>query len=277
MKEDRKPQYIALVATAVIALLVTVLLATLSVSVDVSDRQWPPRHDGEVAMEMPEEQYFEVVEETPPTRPSTEDAAPAKKPVREQHKSTPMPESGHDLADRGKAGDAPSTVTSKRPSDVKQQVKEEPRQTGPSKEELERRQAEEARRKANKATASAFQRSQGKNNTQHTGRDEGDSGSPTGTSQSVSGTGTGTVSGGWGLPRYAKVPSNVTGSIKLKVRIDREGKVTSVSFEGGDAPAATDTRLRRAVENEVRSRRFTRKNSDDAPDQATAYITYRFK
>lgn len=277
MKEDRRARYIALVSTAIIALLIVVLLATLSVSVEVPTHEWPPRHDGEVAMAMPEEQYFEVVEETPPTRPSKEDAAPVKNPVKERHNSTPKPESGHDMVDRGKAGDAPSTVTSKRPSDVKQQKKEQPREVGPSKEELERQKAEEARRKANSATASAFQRSQGKNNTQATGRGEGDSGSPAGTSQSVSGTGTGTVSGGWGMPRYAKVPSNVTGSIKVMVRIDREGRVKSVAFQGGDAPAATDARLRRAVEAEVRSRRFTRNNADDAPDQATAYITYRFK
>ncbi len=68
----------------------------------------------------------------------------------------------------------------------------------------------------------------------------------------------------------------MTGSIKMMVRIDRTGKVTSVSFQGGDAPAATDSRLRAAVESEVRSRRFTRSDSN-APDQATAYITYRFK
>lgn len=273
-----RPRFIAIISTAIIALLIVVLLGTLRITVDTTVREWPPRHDGEVALAPePEEQFFEVVEEAPQPAKVKEKASPAKKPVKETHKATPKPESGQSTVDRGKQGDAPATVTSKRPSEVKQKVKEQPKHTGPSQEEIEKQQREEARRKANSATASAFQRSNGKNNSQAQGRTEGDNGSPKGTSQSVSGTGTGTVNGGWSMPSFAKVPATVTGSIKIKVKINREGKVTSVAFEGGDAPAATDMRLRRAVEQEVKSRRFTRPNSADAPDQATAYITYRFK
>lgn len=273
-----RPRFIALVCTAIIALLIVVLLGTLTISVDTSQREWPPRHDGEVALAPePEEQFFEVIEERPQRIPVKEQAAPANNPVKESHKADPMPESGQSTVDKGKVGDAPKTVTSKRKSDVKQKEKAQPKETGPSKEEIEACEREEARRKANSATASAFQRSTGKNNTQSTGKTEGNSGSPEGSSQSVSGTGTGTVNGGWAMPSFAKVPATVTGSIKLMVKINAEGKVVSVSFQGGDAPAATDSRLRRAVEQEVRSRRFTRKNSSDAPDQATAYITYRFK
>lgn len=273
-----RPRFIALVSTAIIALLIVVLLGTLSITVDTTKREWPPRHDGEVALAPePEEQFFEVIEEKPKPAPKKENAAPAKNPVREKHKSEPKPESGHSTVDKGKVGDAPKTVTSKRPSEVKQKKKPQPKETGPSKEEIEAQKREEARRKANSATSSAFQRSNGKNNTESDGRTEGNSGSPTGKSQSVSGTGTGTVNGGWSMPSFAKVPATVTGSIKIRVKINSEGKVTSVSFQGGDAPAATDARLRRAVEQEVRSRRFTRHNAADAPDQATAYITYRFK
>lgn len=78
------------------------------------------------------------------------------------------------------------------------------------------------------------------------------------------------------MPAYAKVPSTHTGSVRMEVKIDRTGRVKSVRFIGGDAPASTDPGVRRAVEAEVRSRRFTRA-SDDAPEEATAYITYTFK
>lgn len=273
-----RPRLIALAATAIIALLIIVLLGSLSVSVETIEREWPPRHNNEVALAPEEEeQFFEVIKEKPQPAPVKEQAAPAKNTSNEKHKADPMPESGHSTVDKGKAGDAPKTVTTKRQSEVKQKVKEQPKQTGPSKEEIEAQKREEARRKANTATASAFQRSNGKNNSQAEGRTEGNNGSPTGKSQSVSGTGTGTVNGGWSMPPFAKVPATVTGSIKLMVKINSDGKVISVSFQGGDAPAATDTRLRRAVEQEVRSRRFTRHNTADAPDQATAYITYKFK
>ena len=79
------------------------------------------------------------------------------------------------------------------------------------------------------------------------------------------------------MPRYNEVPTTVTGSIELMVKIDRSGKVTSVSFLGGDAPAATNASVRSACEREVRSRRFSRPDPDNAPEESTAYITYRFR
>jgi hypothetical protein len=62
----------------------------------------------------------------------------------------------------------------------------------------------------------------------------------------------------------------------MMVKIDRNGKVKSVSFQGGDAPAATNPKVRAACEREVRSRNFTR-SDNDAPEESTAYITYRFR
>ncbi len=270
----KSPRVTALIATIVAALAAVWLLCTLHLSVTVPDREWPPRHDGEIAM-AEDDNFFEVKHEAP--APVHEEAAPVKARENASRKSDPAPASGHDTYDRGKAGDAPSTVTSERKSPVKEQKKEKPQRTGPSKEELEKQKAEEeARRRASAATSSAFSRASGKNNTANKGREEGNSGSVNGKSESVNGTGTGTVGGGWRIPAYAKVPATVTGTIKLKVNIDRSGKVKSVEFEGGTPPAATDSRLRRAVEAEVRSRRFTR-SDDNAPDRATAYITYRFK
>lgn len=96
------------------------------------------------------------------------------------------------------------------------------------------------------------------------------------TDNGISGTGIGSVSGGWIMPEYAKVPSTVTGSIRFRVNIDHKGQVNSIKFAGGDNPAASDPRLRQAVESEIRSRQFTRGNSP-APEDATAFITFRFR
>ncbi len=151
---------------------------------------------------MADEQFFDVVEDIPQPAPSPEEAAPAVNPVKESNQSDPAPQSGHDMRDRGAAGDAPATVTSAKPSPVKAEKKEQTKPTGPSKEEIEKQKAEEARRKANAATASAFQKSTGKNNTANSGKTEGNSGSPAGASQSVNGTGTGTVGGCPPMPRF---------------------------------------------------------------------------
>ncbi len=276
---DNIPRIVAFAVTVLAAVLGVWLMHLLTLTVDLSLREWPPRHDNDVALtEVPEEQYFEVMPERPVVRRSNKEAAPVKNKVKEFNKSTPKPESGASTRNNGPAGEAPTTVTSKTPSTVKRQVKEQTAPVGPSQDEIDEQRREEARRKANSAMSSAFQRSNGKNNTlNNSGRNEGDSGSPEGTSQSVNGTGTGTVGGGWSMPSFAPVSSTVTGSIKVRAKIDRDGRVTSVSFIGGDAPAATNSRLRAAIEREIRSRRFSRPNRADAPDEATAYITYRFK
>ncbi len=268
-------QIISVCLTALIALLVLVGLQIVTLGVDALDREWPPRKHSDIAMA--DEQMFDVLDEIPLNAPAKETAAPVHNPEPAKNQSNPAPASGHDVADRGKAADAPATVTSRQPAPVKAQTKPAT-PTGPSKEELERqRREEEARRRATATTASAFNRSTGANNTANTGKTQGNSGSPSGTSASVNGTGTGTVGGGWVIPSYARVPSTTTGSIKIKVRIDRSGRVTSLDFQGGNPPAATNAALRAAVEREIRSRRFTRANAADAPEQATAYITYTFR
>lgn len=260
---------IAAAITAIIAFLLFLWLRLSYLSFSAQPAEWPPRHDGEVVMA--DEQFFDVIEAPFPS-PAVNDPAKAFNEVDADNASTPAPQSGNDLSNSGKPGDAPVPVTSKQPSTVKENP-QPATPVGPSKEELEQ---EEAKRKATSAVSSAFRNATGSNNTQNTGASEGNSGSPSGTSSAVNGTGTGSVGGGWRMPSYAKVPSTLTGSIKLMLKIDRDGRVKSVEFQGGEPPAATDARLRQAIEREVRSRRFTRSDAA-APDEATAFVTYRFQ
>ncbi len=267
-----RPRIISLVMTALIAVLIVVMMLMVKISVDTTVKEWPPRHDGEILV-AEDEHFFDVIRDIQQPMPSLDEAAPAINDANESNQSDPAPTTGHDIADAGNVGDAPTTVTSKRPSDVKQPVAEQPVSQGPSQQQ----QAEdEARRRANAATATAFQRSGGNNNTSNRGASEGNSGSVGGTSTTFNGVGTGRVSGGWILPKYQKVHSTVTGKIEVRVIINRKGEVTKVEFRGGTPPAATDPDLRQRIEEEIRSHRFTRNNTA-APDQATAYITYIFK
>lgn len=270
---EQRARGIALAITALAAALVVLWLVAVHIRLPETKPEWPPIHHSDVAIA--DEQYFDVVNDIPLPYETDDDPSPVYNEVPANNASTPAPKSGTDMTDRGRAADAPATATSRQPSPVKAKT-EEPVKTGPSKEELEAQMEEEARRKANAAMNSAFNRTQGQNNTVNAGTTPGNSGSPAGTAAGINGTGSGSVGGGWILPSYAKVPSTVTGSIRCRVKVDRNGQVTSITFEGGDAPAATDPRLRQAVENEIRSRRFTRGNSP-APDDATAYITYRFR
>lgn len=270
-----RQQATAAALTLAVALLTVLMLQCTSVRVDTSVREWPPRHDGEVTLAEADEQFFDVVSEPAPA--ALNDPAEAYNPEPADHATEPAPASGHSVKDAGEAGDAPAVATSKQPSPVKTPKDTPPAKTGPSKEDLERQAQEEARRKASAATRDAFRRAEGSGNTSNSGQGAGNSGSPSGGNSAVNGSGSGTAGGGWVIPHYAAVPSSLTGSIKMTLKIDRSGAVTSVAFTGGQPPAATDAALRRAVEREVRSRRFTRAAGTAAPESATAYITYTFR
>ena len=262
---------IALSATAIIALLLMMVMMVVHISVSTTDREWPPRHDGEVAV-AEDEQYFEVMQEARVNVSSNQLAAPAKNPEPAKNQSDPAPTTGHDVNDRGAAGNAPATATSSRPSPVKQQTQPATNH-GPSQQQLAE---EEARRRANAATSSAFNRAEGQNNTSQSGANAGNSGNPNGSSTTISGSGTGSVGGGWRMPAYQKVRSTVTGTIRVRATVRRDGTVSTVEIIGGTAPAATDRDLCNRVKQEVKSRRFTR-TDDNAPETATAFITYTFK
>jgi outer membrane biosynthesis protein TonB len=268
----------ALIFTVIFAAIVLLWLLTDTITLQGANKEWPPKHDSEITLA--EEEFVEVIELPQSKVASTNDMAAAEAPKPEVNQSEPAPETGMDLVDKGPVAEAPKPVTTTKPApvQVKKDKEEKKTKTGATTEtpKQEKNETEEVRRKATADTKNAFKNAMGKNNTTSTGKTQGDSGKTTGTSSAVNGSGTGSVGGGWVMPHYAKVPSTSTGSLKLEVKIDRNGKVTSVRFVGGDAPAATDSSVRAACEREVRSKRYTR-NDDNAPDESTAYITYTFK
>ncbi len=271
-----RTRLISLAVTLVVALGLILWMNLDKMSFDPSSLRQPPRPTTALLAE--EEEFVDLF--TPePVVPSSSDASPAYNEVVENNNATPAPETGMDLKDQGPAGVAEQPKTSKQPSPLKKETpqpkKEEKK--GPSKEEIAKlKEQEEARRKASADMKSAFQNTSGKNNTQNKGKTDGNAGRPSGKSSEQNGHGTGTVGGGWKMPSYAKVPSTVTGTIKLKATVNRSGKVVSVEVIGGDAPAATTSSLVEACKAEVRSKTFTRSDSN-APETATAYITYNFR
>ncbi len=263
------------IITLALYCLIALWLAFGHIDLRRTDHEWPPKRESEITVE----EFAEIIDLPQSAAPAADNPAPAPLPEEMHGAATPTPESGHDLDNHGEPAEAPATVTSKQTSPVKVKDKK-PEKTGPTPEELKKQQQEkereEARRRATANTLNAFQNALGKNNTASAGRTPGNAGAPSDRASALNGRGTGYAGGGWMIPSYAKVPSAVTGSVKMMLKIDRNGRVTSVSFQGGDAPAATDPAVRRAVEAEVRARRFTRAD-DNAPEESTAYITYTFK
>ena len=261
------------IATALVVVIVIAWMMLDSITLSGADKKWPPKRDSEIVID---DEYAEIIDLPKPKSQKIADPVPAKNDVVADNLAEAAPQTGMEVVDKGTPGEAPEPVTQTAPSPVKVEKQPQPKPQGPSAEELKKQQEEaEARRKATSQTQNAF-RNAGKNNTDNVGKTPGDAGRPTGTESAVNGRGTGRVGGGWAMPRYNDVPSTLTGSVEMMVKIDRNGKVKSVSFQGGDAPAATDPKVRAACEREVRSRNFTR-SDNDAPEESTAYITYRFR
>ncbi|MDE6042080.1 MAG: hypothetical protein K2G07_00840 [Muribaculaceae bacterium] len=267
-----KRLYPALITLAV-CILIALWLGLGHLDMRRTDREWPPRHHSDITME---EEFAEIIDLPMSPAPAQDNPAPVPLPEHAEGQAEPAPESGHHVDDAGIPAEAPATTASSKPSPVKTTPKK-PEKTGPSKEELEQqRREEEARRRATANTQNAFRNATGNAAAASTGKKPGQGGAPSDVASALNGRGSGSAGGGWIIPAYAKVPSSVTGSVKMRLTIDRTGRVTSVTFQGGDAPAATDAAVRRAVEAEVRARRFTR-HDDNAPEESTAYITYTFK
>lgn len=272
MPMSNRPRIYAIIATVIIAIGIVLWMMFDTLSLSLSDRSWPPKRDSEIVID---DEYAELLDLPLPKQIS----APAKayNETPENNHAGAAPESGMETVDQGQPADAPKPVVQDKPSPVQTKKKDKPAKQGPSAEELKKQQEEEAaRRKATSQTQNAF-RNAGKNNTTNQGKTDGNAGRPDGSESAVNGRGTGRVGGGWSMPRYNTVPSTVTGSVELMVKIDKKGNVISVSFIGGDAPAATSPSVRSACEREVRARRFSRPDPDNAPEEATAYITYKFR
>lgn len=258
----------AAIATAIVAVLIVVLLLAVRISVDA--RTWPPTPRSATALVEAEEEFVEFFD----PMPVSANPSPAYSETKAGNESSPAKADGTDITDAGEAAVAMPDVASGRPSAVERPKKETPKKSGPDKKAAEE---ERARRKARQGVSNAFQASEeSADNTNSKGAERGDSGSPDGSASDVDGSGTGTVGGGWIMPKYAKVPSMRTGSIELRAIVDREGRVVSVELVGGKAPASGDPALVERCKAEVRRHRFTR-NDDNAPERSTARIRYFFK
>ncbi|MCM1067689.1 MAG: hypothetical protein NC418_08985 [Muribaculaceae bacterium] len=263
----KNPRIAAAIVTAAAFLLL--LLALIAGRLRVSASQWPPLARTTELVEIDEE-FVDLFEPTP--RPAN--PAPAYAAAEAVRESTPAEADGSDLDDAGDAAAPLPTVVSERPSAVQKPKKETPQKSGPDKKALEE---ERARRKARQGVSNAFKNTtEPADNTASKGSEKGDTGTPDGGASDLNGTGSGSVGGGWIMPRYAKVSSHRTGSIELRAIVDKEGRAISVELEGGKAPASGDPALVSRCIAEVKRHRFTR-NDDRAPERSTARIIYNFK
>lgn len=272
MNTERYARIIAALGTVLVVSLVVVVLCVTYLNAHAMDKKQDKKADITLI-----EEYVEVMETSSLAQQADMEDASSYMEETVEAPAQPDQASGTDVENVGPVAEAPKPVAAKEPAPVKVK-KDKPKNTGAA-EDKKKKEQEEVRRKANNEVANAFKNASGKNNSATSPTDDkSKSGkkTPDTSSQGTTGTGRGKVGGGWIVPDYAAVPSTVTGSVTLTVKIDATGKVTSVNFTGGTPPAATNPALKASIEREVRARKFSRASYDGA-QPATAYITYTFK
>lgn len=271
-----KPKTYAAIGTAIFA---TLLLLWMTGCHLTAGRLYPPPQPrAEIALAT-EEEFVEVTDLPVAPDLSHDTDATAQLPENSDAESKPAPESGQDVENQGEKGAPAPITTQKRPSEVKAPVKEKKQDKKGPEVDKKKQEQEKAKREANNQVSNAFKNAAGRHNTANGNNDKANAGKKDGKAHqgNLTGRGTGRAGGGWQIPQYASVPSPVTGSVKMTLTINRDGHVTDAVITGGEAPAATNTAVRQACLNEVRSRRFTRADATDAPETSRAYITYTFR
>lgn len=250
------------------------------------DKPWPPQPEPYIELDAGEE-FIEPEIVPPPASADPEDAA-ALTPEDMDVPAQAAPESGVSMRNQGEqAPQPPKEVTTKRPAPVQKQESKPQDKTG-----AQAKNDEEAKREAQaKATQNnvknAFAKPNAANNANNRNGDTGKAGSTNGRTDSAgpadskstsTGVQHGNVSGGWQWPRYSvRITTPHTGSVILRLTIDRTGSVTKAVLQGGKAPASANQNLVSQCIAIAKSKKFTRSDNSEPPATATATLTFTFK
>jgi TonB family protein len=195
------------------------------------------------------------------------------------------PTSGTQLTNSGPKEQPAQLVTQTKPSPVVVEKKEQPQKTGAAVDTKKAEQEASAKR-TNSAVSNAFAKADAKNNANNLKGDEGKSGSPNGKTNSAgAATSTsskvgvsGSLGGGWSLPRYSTAISTAkTGSIVVEFVVHPDGSVSDVKVVGGQAPVGSDTSVQSQVINIIKQNKPTRTKGDAVDRDYTARVTFTFK
>lgn len=176
---------------------------------------------------------------------------------------------GHDMDNSGPAGVIPPEVASQQESPMKVTPKEKPEKTGPTKEELAEQERIRQEQNTRNKIASQMKFS-------GTGKGEGISGK--GEGDNVSGQPTGEQGhdlAGRTILRWGANSSRKSGTIRVSVTVNPEGKVIRADYAGGEGAAAGDNAMRNKTIKATLETKFSPLTNSDKNQTGT--ITWRFK
>lgn len=261
MDSDKKDRITAIAGTVAFHVAVLLVLLFAYLQYDPSEiREWPPADESEILFggeyvmlgDIPDPSV--TVNDEPAPQESVEDAA----------------SEATDMADEGSKGDPAPLLSSRQESPAKIKEKEEPKKTGPTKEELAaqekaRREKEAAERINNRVKFGG------------SGSGNGKAGQPDGNAS------VGAVKGAPGhnlkgrtVDHWGRPSSALSGTIRIRVVVDKRGKVIGTpSYVGGEGPAAANMNVRNSCIAASRESQFS--VSLDGPATQTGIITWKFE
>lgn len=257
---NKKPRIIAALLTLLTLLIAILLLNSMSLhysSADADMRQWPPADSSEIlfADEFVAAGNIEQTETADEASPVAE-SAPAHEAFQNENAGITQPKQQELLS-----SEQPSHISIK---------KSTPEPQGPTKAEIEAQERE----KRQKETAKAISQ-----RVNFGGSAAGGSGNST--PESAEGPGASTTGlanasvGGRTLEHWSKPSARNTGSITVRVRVDRQGKVIRADYVSGSGTVASNIAARQSCENAALKSQFS--VNYDAPATQTGTITYHFK
>lgn len=167
---------------------------------------------------------------------------------------------------------SPATITSEQESPMKINDADKADNEQPSQEEIARQEEEKKRKEA----AERINNRVKFNNSDNSGSGAGNQGSTDGNTTTGAQNGTpgynlkGRTAEKWGTPKSR----SLSGKITIRVRVNRQGEVTSAEYAGGEGPAAANGPMRQCC---IRASLESHFSIDmNAPTEQTGTITWRF-
>lgn len=253
MKHLKREQLIALALTLLFAVLTVTMLVCVKVLPAVN---WPP-----TPVESEDEEIFfaDIEYKEIKTDPTPQvDGNPASSAAAEM--------SGTDMTDSGSSPEAPTLVSAKQPSEAKVTKPEEPKPApGPTKEEIEAQKAAAIRERMGRSTGLKTQTADAGTGTSETG-------------QAAVGNNPG--ADGLGLDGRKRLNSpdpgirNVTGKIRIKVRVNGSGTVTEATLINSSGFGTREQEVRDACLKATRQLKYS--PDPNKPNQ-TGTITWNIR
>lgn len=258
---------IGTIAAHVLILVLSVCFVITHTPRQSQHEEWPPKDSSEILFGGEYVMLGDVIQES--ADETRQETATQPEDVAETDATE-----ADDLSDAGTQGSPTKVVTSSQESDMK--VEQKPvEKPGPSKDELEAQEKARAEKEKSAQITSQMQNAFAKNGkTSNGGGKQGSKDGNTDNGGAVNGS-PGHDLAGRTVPYWGRPSSKKSGIIRISVKVNPQGRVTSAVYKSGEGAAASDETIRQSCINAAKQSRFSVSTKETKEQSGT--ITWRFR